>query len=203
MNLRKSVHELVVYRRRVRVLCRHLLHLLPTDATLLDVGCGDGLLARMILDSKPGVRIEGIDALVRPHTHIPVMPFDGRHVPYQDRSVDVVLLVDVLHHTRDPMVMLKEARRVARNAIVIKDHTRNGFLAKATLCFMDWVGNAHYGVPLPYNYWSRKQWYEAFDQLNLKIDQWNRRIGLYPIPADWIFGRSLHFIARLHPGDAD
>ena len=65
------------------------------------------------------------------------MPFNGTHLPYEASSVDIVLLVDVLHHTQDPMVMLREARRVARKGILIKDHTCNGFMANATLCLMD------------------------------------------------------------------
>jgi hypothetical protein len=39
---------------------------------------------------------------------------------------------------------------------LIKDHTLNGFLAGLTLRFMDWVGNACYGIALPYHYWSQQ-----------------------------------------------
>ena len=46
------------------------------------------------------------------------------------------MFVDVLHLTDDPVLLLREAARVARNTIVIKDHTLDGFAAAATVRFM-------------------------------------------------------------------
>jgi hypothetical protein len=88
--------------------------------------------------------------------------------------------------------------RVARKAIVIKGHTLNGFMAGLTLRFLDWVGNARHAVALPYNYWPQQRWREAFATLGLTIGVWKKELRLYPRPANWVFGRSLHFIARLN-----
>jgi hypothetical protein len=107
------------------------------------------------------------------------------------------MFVDVLHHTLDPMLLLKEAVRVAAKEIIIKDHNRNGFLAGVTLRFMDWVGNARYGVALPYNYWPKEKWGEAFSLLDLTVVRINTKIGLYPWPASVVFGRGLHFVAKV------
>lgn len=197
MSILDRVHGGYIHTRRVRVLCRHFTQLLPPGACVLDVGCGDGLLARRIMESRPDIRIQGVDVLVRAQTHIPVERFDGFTIPYQPESFDMVMFADVLHHTDDPMVLLREAARVARQGIILKDHTRDGLLADATLRYMDRVGNARYGVVLPYNYWPRKQWLAAFEALGLRVGVWRQNLGLYPLPADWLFGRSLHFIARL------
>ena len=62
---------------------------------------------------------------------------------------------------------------------------------------MDWVGNAHHGVRLPYNYWSNMQWKSNFEKLNLVIDVWISKLSLYPKPASWLFDRKLHFVAKL------
>lgn len=199
MSVIDTVHDRYVHSRRVDVLRKHMVDLLPQTARVLDVGCGDGLLSRLIMDSRPDLEIDGIDVLVRKEAHIRVQPFDGRIIPAEDKSYDVVMFVDVLHHTDDPAILLREAVRVARSAIVIKDHTVKGPLAGPTLRFMDYIGNAHHGVVLPYNYWPETKWKSAFHEIGLKIDVWRRDLGLYPIPADWIFGRSLHFVARLVP----
>jgi hypothetical protein len=64
---------------------------------------------------------------------------------------------------------------------------------------MDHVGNAHHGVVLPYNYWPRDRWRAAFEQFSLSVEEWRGSLGLYPWPANFLFGRSPHFIARLRP----
>jgi SAM-dependent methyltransferase len=148
----------------------------------------------------PGLRLEGVDVLVRSKTFIPVTQFDGRTIPYSDASFDVVMFVDVLHHTIDPAVLLREAKRVTRKTIVVKDHTRDGLLAGLRLRLMDWVGNARHGVVLPYNYWSREKWLAELRNLQLSVESWAEDLELYPWWGNWIFGRSLHFIARLTPG---
>ncbi len=197
MNLIEQIHDRYIFNRRVRVLSDQLARLVPQHARLLDVGCGDGSLTHLLSQKRPDVQPYGIDVLVRDQTWVPVIPFDGQVIPYGDASFDVVMFVDVLHHTIDPMILLHEARRVARQAIILKDHTCNGWLAGPTLRFMDQVGNQRYGVALPYNYWPQQKWRNAFDKLGLTIGAWNQRLGLYPPPLSWFFERSLHFVARL------
>jgi SAM-dependent methyltransferase len=185
-----------VFGRRVQTLCGHLIELLPPAARVLDVGCGNGLLAHHLEQERPDVRINGIDVLIQEQCHIPVEKYDGRVIPHADASFDVVMFVDVLHHTQDPLGLLREAVRVTRRTILIKDHPLNGFLAGPTLRFMDWVANARHGIALPCNYWPRQQWLEAFRTLGLRVKVWKTDLGLYR-PAGWLFGRELHFIARL------
>ena len=43
------------------------------------------------------------------------------------------MCVDVLHHTDDPMILMREAMRVTRQAILIKHHTLDGLFAGPTL----------------------------------------------------------------------
>jgi SAM-dependent methyltransferase len=191
------MHSGVVFGRRVRVLAEHLAALLPEDGgRVLDVGCGDGSIARAVMDLRSDVEISGIDVLVRPETHIPVTEFDGRTIPHPHRSFDAVMFVDVLHHTDDATVLLAEAARVAPT-VVLKDHLADGHLAGPTLRLMDWVGNAHHGVALPYNYWPEARWRKAFDRVGLTVRTWRTDLGLYPPPASWAFGRRLHVACRL------
>jgi len=195
-----SLHARLVFDRRTRVLSNALAEALPPDCSrVLDVGCGDGTISRMIMDSRPGLSLTGVDVLVRPETHIPVTQFDGTHLPFEDGSFDAVMFVDVLHHTVDPAILLREARRVARKAVVLKDHSRDSVVSGPILRFMDWVGNAHHGVVLPYNYWSTAQWNAAFRDIGLRVDTWQTTLGLYPFPASLVFERNLHFVSRLRP----
>lgn len=197
MTIIDKVHGEYVFGRRTRVLARHLTQLIPEHCSVLDVGCGDGLIDQLVLNQRSDIAIEGIDVLIRPHTHIPVQKFDGVQMPVADKSVDIVMFVDVLHHTDDALALLRDAARVARRGVIIKDHLRNGFLAGPTLRFMDWVGNERHNVRLPYNYWSQAQWDDAFSAVGLHREDWRTSLDIYPPGANWMFGRSLHFMTRL------
>lgn len=202
MSVLGKLHGGLVYDRRVRVLADRLASAMPRaegggGPSVLDIGCGDGLIASMVRDRAPGMTIEGLDILLRPKTHIPVKIFDGRKIPHEDESFDAVMFVDVLHHTDDPRVLIREAARVARHAVIIKDHLNDGLFSASTLRLMDYVGNAHHGVRLPYNYWPRSAWDGAWHEIGLSVDAWDAVRDLYPPYASWLFGRGLHFIARL------
>lgn len=196
MKVLDRIHSSRVFPRRVNRLKQLLSDAVPTASSVLDVGCGDGSLAALMLEARPDLTITGLEVLKRPTTKIPVILFDGKHIPFGDCSFDIVMFVDVLHHTIDPMVLLREAARVARRGLVIKDHIAKGILAKTRLRFMDYVGNAHHGVSLPYNYWTEEQWLAAQTALRVKPTVLQRNLGLYPAPADAVFGAKLHFVAR-------
>jgi SAM-dependent methyltransferase len=198
MSLISSIHHRYIFGRRIRRLCDALVVAIPHGARVLDVGAGDGSLDRLLTQHRPDITINGVDVLVRPETAIPVKQFDGLHLPYADKSWDVAMFVDVLHHTNHQRELLKEALRVA-NVIVIKDHLDDGLLSNRTLRFMDHVGNADYGVALPYDYWSTRQWTETFEELRLEPSQWQSKLHLYPFPLNLWFDRSLHFVATLEP----
>jgi SAM-dependent methyltransferase len=207
MSVLGKLHGGLVYDRRVRVLADRLAAAMPraeggSGPSVLDIGCGDGLIASLVRDRVPGLSVEGLDILLRPKTHIPVTIFDGRTIPHEDNSFDAVMFVDVLHHTDDPRILIREAARVARRAVIIKDHLNDGLLSESTLRLMDYVGNAHHGVRLPYNYWPRKAWESAWGEIGLTVDVWDRVADLYPPYASWVFGRGLHFIARLTKTEA-
>lgn len=191
-----AVHDKLVFGRRVRRLAEAIADRLPANARVLDVGCGSGDLAVLIMQKRPDVAIEGIDVLVRPNTAIPVHAFDGAHIPFSDNAFDVAIVVDVLHHTDDPAAVLAEISRVAP-MVIIKDHLRNGIAANTTLRFMDWVGNAAHGVRLPYNYLSRNEWASIWQTLDLGVSKFATRLSLYPRPFSWVFDRGLHFVTVL------
>src|SRR4029079_3631371 len=150
-----------------------------------------------ILEARADLEIIGIDILARPRAFIPVQMFDGRTIPFGNASFDAVSFVDVLHHTDDPTVLLREARRVSRGLVLIKDHYADGLGAVTSLRLMDWVGNAPHGVRLPYNYWTRAQWKRAWESEGLDVSRVTTELTLYPWPLSMFFDRSLHFVAEL------
>jgi len=197
LSVLQAAHAKMVFGRRVRVLAECLSARIPPRSVVLDIGCGDGTIGSLL--AKPGseMSIEGVEFAARPRCRIPCRPFDGAVLPFADGSFDVCLFVDVLHHTDDVTFLLREARRVTRQFVLIKDHLSENRLDFKTLQFMDWVGNRPHGVRLPYNYLSRKEWEASFAKCGLSIAQWTNEVPLYPFPFSLLLGRGLHFVALL------
>ncbi len=206
----ERLHDRHHHNRRLRVLGRHLGELLPAPdrhaagsgerLRLLDVGCGDGLLTAFVAREHPQLEVRGVDVLLREATHVPVDRFDGRRLPFPDDAFDVVMFVDVLHHADDPAALLREGARVAARWLLIKDHTLVGPLAGPTLEFMDRISNLRHRIEIPYNYWTPERWHAAFTELDLRIEEWRPKLGLYPWWTRFAFERQLHFAARLAVG---
>ncbi len=197
MNWIGSLHGKLVHKGRVDRLSSLLADLLPPDASVLDVGCGDGRIGSAIKRLRPDISLRGIDVHLRDVALIQVSGFDGATIPFDDNSFDVVMFVDVLHHTDDPIILLTEAARVSRKTILLKDHNDDGFLSNPTLRIMDWIGNRPHGVSLPYNYLKRQAWNAAFLKIGLDLRSRMENLRLYPGPIDKVCGRQLHFIASL------
>jgi SAM-dependent methyltransferase len=190
-----AAHGRIVLGRRVSVLSRALAPLIP-PGPLADVGCGSGDVAAAIGRLRPDVTPEGFDVLVRPGCAVPVRAFDGRRLPLADGAASAALLVDVLHHASDPVALLAECARVAP-VVLVKDHLARGVLDEKVLAFMDWVGNRPHGVVLPYRYFSPASWEAAVAAAGLREERREAVPGLYPFPFSALFGRDLHFVARL------
>src|SRR5438445_5950768 len=79
-------HGALILGRRVRVLAANLAQEIPIGAVVLDVGTGDGSIAKAVALRRPDIKITGIDVLIRPSTHIPVRPFDGERIPLSEKA---------------------------------------------------------------------------------------------------------------------
>lgn len=142
-------------------------HLSKADS-VLDVGSSCGRLARGLMDVA-GCRIEGIDVHLQPHSYIPVHQYNGHTFPFESQSFDGVMMVDMLHHTVHPEQVLREAVRVSRRYLLIKDHYWDNRLDIFGLRLSDYIGNAPYGVSLPYRYLCLSDWTALFDQFGLRV----------------------------------
>ena len=202
LKLIKNLHHQYVFLRRINVISTEIARQLPDNISILDIGCGDGTISKLIMEKKKGITYEGIDIMARPECAIPYKTFDGLHVPYSDNAFDATQFVDVLHHTHQIKELLQDALRTSKKYLIIKDHLYNNSFDFATLKFMDWVGNAPHGVEIIYNFKNEKFWMNLFDELDVEIVSINKRIPLYPSVFNMIFGRGLHFIAVLKKKNA-
>lgn len=100
------------------------LYLQTCPDSVLDVGCGEGLLADHLIRLHRPARFEACDvdlARLAPGLH-PDLHFQTAsiyHLPHPDRSVDLVIACEVLEHLDDPAAGLRELARVARRAVLL------------------------------------------------------------------------------------
>jgi SAM-dependent methyltransferase len=89
--------------------------------TVLDAGCAEGFVSRRVLQSRPDLKVVGVDvdslALARGRRLHPCIAFqhgDVRSLPFRDRSFDLVLCTEVLEHLPCSDPAFSELRRVTR-----------------------------------------------------------------------------------------
>lgn len=192
-------HASFISQRRRKVIVNLLAQLLPNNRPLigLDVGCGKGEITKGVQQASCDIKITGIDVIKRKNAAIDVIEFDGKKIPFKDKSYDFTMLVDVLHHSDDPVALMKECVRASRKFIIILDHICNSKWDRVRLCFMDWVGNLGYGACLPHNFLSKNKWQELFRTVNVLCEDEIYKLNLYPSLFFYLFDDKLHFAARL------
>lgn len=116
---------------------------LPQCATLLDVGTGLGDIPfqarKLAQDNRVELTTIGLDSALellrasRQRVSFAVRG-DALHLPFADRSVDIVMCSQVLHHfaDADAATLLREMDRVARIRVIVSD-IRRSWIAAAGL----------------------------------------------------------------------
>lgn len=107
-----------------RVDLRVIADFVEPGARLLDVGCGNGELLRLLEDEKAvdgrGIEIsqKGVNETVA--RGLSVIQGDADHdlATYPDRAFDVVVLSQTLQATYNPRLVLEELLRIGRTAVV-------------------------------------------------------------------------------------
>lgn len=87
---------------------------------VLDVGCGTGALLEQVLSEDSHRQVTGLDlsanmldqARKRLGDRAVLVQGDSEHLPFPDRSFDVVVCCDSFHHYPNPQAVLAEVARV-------------------------------------------------------------------------------------------
>jgi ubiquinone/menaquinone biosynthesis C-methylase UbiE len=91
---------------------------------LIDIGTGTGVFAQVF--AANGLSVVGIDTnpdlLTLARGLVPGVEFEeapAEAIPYGDRTFDIAFLGHLLHEADDPVLALKEARRISTMRVVV------------------------------------------------------------------------------------
>jgi SAM-dependent methyltransferase len=106
------------YRGRRRIVCEELRQLPSGPAVrVLDAGCGSG---RLLEELRGYGRVTGLDLnpesveIARSRGHEDVVQGPVEELPWPDETFDLVISLDMVEHTADDRVTLRELRRVTK-----------------------------------------------------------------------------------------
>lgn len=142
-------------------------HLKP-ESQVLDIGGGWGFYAKPI--EKRGHNLTVLDVVKPGFQKAPVIIYDGGRMPFESKSFDASILVTMLHHTPDPVSILKEAVRVTREKIIVIEDVYNHEFGKIWTVLRDQIYNFEF-IGHPCQFKKSSEWAEVFGGLGLTLSE--------------------------------
>lgn len=140
---------------------RHAEAWLKPGTTVLDVGCGMGYTLE-VLNEDFGITSFGCDVVPSTHRIQRFTRFDGNTLPFADKSIDITLLIFVLHHAEDAAALLREAARVARTAVFVVEDTPRTMLDRRWGEMHIRNFNRRHGIPWAGRIRTEREWKQLF-----------------------------------------
>lgn len=118
--------------RQEEALLHRQLQGFPGATSLLEVGCGTGHFTRWF--ARQGLQVVGLDASpamlaqARLRNGTNYLLGDARALPFEDQQFDLVTLITTLEFVTDPVQVLREVMRVARQGLLLGVLNRQSLL---------------------------------------------------------------------------
>jgi len=88
---------------------------------ILDVGCGNGI-STFYFSKKTSLPVVGTDSSFSMLSGNPCRPLvcaDAAHLPFRSNTFDLAYCWELLHHAVDPLLVVKEMKRVSKSYVVM------------------------------------------------------------------------------------
>lgn len=135
---------------------------------IIDIGSGTGDVAFILEKGGKKVTPVDVDDFHGPRL-VDTVIYDGKTLPFPNRSFDTALLLMVLHHTPNPKTVFLEAGRVAREVVVIETSYTTP-INKFFTVISDAIGNLRLEA-FWNSYKTDKEWRVFFEKNGFKIKE--------------------------------
>jgi ubiquinone/menaquinone biosynthesis C-methylase UbiE len=128
---------------------------IPSEATILDIGCGTGEFESFILRDKPSLQITGVDISEQmllvarqkflAHPNISFQLAGASNLPFTNHSFDIVVSASAFHFFDDPVSALTEIKRVLKpdGKVYILDWCKDYFFCRLIDFYLKVFNPAH------------------------------------------------------------
>ena len=151
-------------------MCSDCRNFIPQGSKILDFGCGSGIIGKEF-GREFDAEILGVDIIDNRVEDIPFRKFDGNNLSFlPDSSYDVVMINYVLHHAKDPLALLKEAKRVAKSRIIIYENLPEGIVSRIS-CLLHGISFAwiFQRNNITGKFFTKKEWEDIFKNTGLSV----------------------------------
>ncbi len=176
--------------------CRECQGFIDNGSKILDLGCGSGMIGQALKDFF-GAEVLGADIKDNRINALPFRLIDGHTLPFRNDEFDVCFISYVLHHAQDPVALLKEARRVCRNKIIIYEDLPEGIWARlrcyAHRTLYPILGGSRTKT---FNFRTQKQWKDLFRDLDLRVLAKKNPLTLFFGKKSWGIKKIIYILEK-------
>ena len=161
---------------------------LPPRSHILDIGGGWGFYAKPLASRKHHVTV--LDVVKPRFQKAPVVVYQGKRIPFADKSFDVSLFITVLHHISDPVAVIREAHRVTRKTLIVVEDLYHHALGRWWTILRDQMYNFEFfGHPCQFK--KAEEWVDLFEGLGFTLIEqkkvYTRLAGLRILNGVFVF----------------
>jgi len=137
------------------------------ECSIIDIGCGSGLITEKLQDQAQSV--VGFDVVNHNLSHKIKFTLGSpdKPLPFKNKEFDYALLIFVLHHSNDPIYLLKEVNRISKHVVIFEDVIINPLQKYYTL-LMDTVLNLEFKNH-PHRNKSNAEWKNTFSEIGYNL----------------------------------
>jgi ubiquinone/menaquinone biosynthesis C-methylase UbiE len=152
-----------------------------TPESLLDVGSGNGAITSSLAEKLqlPKNKAIGAEIIAEPNLppNISQIVFDGKKLPLSENTIDLSLLLSVIHHAEDYRPLLRDIHRVLKpgGRLIVREFNAPTPELRLLNLVMDHlfyrVFSDEPDVPNPGHFFSQERWLAIFKNIGFRLEK--------------------------------